>query len=790
MRIFLASLWLAFSLVVPAKAQFISNGGGGGGGSGQVQQYYVSSAGSDSNSGLSPTSPWLTIAKINSTGFPANAVINLMTNLTGCFNLSSTSNTVGPLTIQSYGGSQVTVTCGAASQNFGNNLIGHMFDGISGIAINNIKFTNPNADAGTFTWVSTANPNYQMGILFQNSANSNPISITFTNNTVTGYSNEVAFMYPSAQSNWATCGAGFNGVTITGNTIGGTSTASHDVAGVGFYGTPSSGGGGFCQSLVSNFAQNITISNNTFQFLEGSSTENNNFPFASTGIMIGHAQNVTISNNYIHDIGLNMTANCPGPQGTWTGYDTNITWKNNEIARVGGLGATTCDNAGVNIGGQTFGAIFENNFVHDTNGGGIYLQSQSFGTTGPGWSATVANNIVENARSAAILTLNINDAGMSPALIYNNTLILSGGQSGFGTSTSSTKSNPAGSKFENNIVYAPYLSTLGSIVGFVVQTPDATNTTFDYNDYFVAISPTSPAPFKLVSTTQTTIAGWRTACTCDSHSVFADPALITEPVIFDGYNLHDPVSVNCSVGLAGPGACPIQMNPYTSSSAAAAGLAGLAGNPATDYYGVLVPTAAAPSMGANQTLAPKTNITNDAAASATGTVSTLSLTTAGLNETIFAGVVSNGAASCTIADGSALTWTLLGQGGSGTSIVTAWEAFSAAKQTADTITFTCTSNTFLQTSVMAFRGMRGIHDTAAGLPVVSATSSSGVNSMGADGVIVGFGRSTAPLVDPGWTFVQNGNSTITEFYLFNAQQLGVIVNGAAGNAGTIADIWH
>lgn len=751
--------------------------------------FYVSSSGSDSNNGMSPATPWQTLTNVNAGNFPPNAVINLMTNLTACFNLSF-SNSPGPLTIQSYGGTQVTVTCGANTHNFGNNYIGHMFDGIN-ITVNNIKFTNPNADAGTYTFSSASVPNYQFGILFQNSANPNPISVTFVNNRVIGYSQEVGFMYPSAQSNWATCGAGFNGVTVEFNIIGGTSTAAKDVGGIGFYGSQSAAGGGFCQSTVTNFANNITISYNTLQFLEGSSTQNNNWPFSSTGIMVGNAQNVTISYNYIHDIGLNMLT-CPGPQGTWSGYTNNLTWAHNEIATVGALGSSLtpaeggCDQHGLNVGGQGLATTVTDNFIHDVNGAGIFLQELSYNTSGPGWSATVADNIIENPRWAGILTQNTNDTthNIQPALIYNNTIIANSGIGGL--IAVGSQSNSTGSVFKNNLLFAPYLASIGSATGFMISTPDATATTFDYNEYFTAISPASPAPFKLGATTYTTLSAWKTACSCDSHSLFSDPGLTTENLFPDVYNVNEVTS--CSVGLNGPGACPA-MAVYGGSPAYKAGIGSLSSNPPVDYFGN--PLLSPPNIGASQAVVPQTNIRLDTSTS--GTATTLSLTTAAVNETIFAAAVTAGASSCTISDGSSLTWNLIGTAGSGTNIITAWEAFSPSKLTSDTITFTCSGETSIADGAMAFRGALGVHDTASGLPVTGSPTITQAASSGADGVYVSFGRSSlsTPSVDPGFTAVVDANSFVMEYALFNILQVsGQTLGDTNHGTGDIADIWH
>ena len=60
-------------------------------------QYYVSPAGSDSNNGTSATSPWQTIAKVNSFAFPQGSTVSFQggQTFTGCL----TFNTQRPLVL-------------------------------------------------------------------------------------------------------------------------------------------------------------------------------------------------------------------------------------------------------------------------------------------------------------------------------------------------------------------------------------------------------------------------------------------------------------------------------------------------------------------------------------------------------------------------------------------------------------------------------------------------------------------------------------------------------------------
>lgn len=749
------------------------------------QQIYISSTGSDSNTGLSPSSPWQTIAHLNSqTPIPPGSTINLMTNLTGCFNLNNT-NTLGPLTIQSYS-LQVTVTCAANTHNFGNNYIGHMFDGIGGLTINNIKFTNPNSDAGSYQWTSNTNANFQFGILFQNSALTGQVlNTTFTNNIVTGYSQEVGFMFASAQSNWATCGPGFNGITVTGNTLGGTSTSSTDVAGIGFGGQESPNNGGpFCGSFDTSKMQNILVANNTVQYTEGSTLGlNYQGPFDSQGISFLNTQNAVVKNNYIHHIGKNQAAACPGPVATGALVSQNMLWQGNETAFIGNYNAApaTCDQDGINAGCYCLNCNIIGNFIHDVGGSGVFLQATTFNLFGgPGWSSTTANNVIQNSAEGGILLQNNNETGHNflPALIYNNTIVTEGYDCFL---ANGTQSGPTGSIFENNICFGPWTAG-GTNAGAIVLTPDATATTFDYNVYYVS---NASQFWRLGSTNYSTLSAWQTATSAESHSHYADPLLLNA-------NLYPLPS--CSAGLNGPGNCP-NVNVYAGSPVLAAGIAQTAAT--TDYYGNSLPSAS-PNIGASQQLpVAQTNIALDASVgNATGS---LSLTTHSPNELIFAATQeNNGSADCTIADTSSLTWTQLGKSVSGTSKLQMWKTFSSATLSSDTITFTCTGGTIVSSAAMTFTGALNIHDSNSSVPATPWNACVTISSTGTSGIIVAFERANtgsepSPNPDIGFQAPVDANFILAEYYPFNSVQLGVKTNcpfQISPITGAVVDIWH
>ena len=141
--------------------------------------YYVSSIGNDGNTGLGTTAgtAWKTLTPVNSHVYVPGDIVNFAggQNFTGgiyVHNVASTS--ASPVTFQSYGTGNATITSAAGT-------VGIYAYQMAGLVIQNLNFTGPG--------VATAN---KSGIQFYNDAASSVLAyIRITNCTVTGYLNGI-----------------------------------------------------------------------------------------------------------------------------------------------------------------------------------------------------------------------------------------------------------------------------------------------------------------------------------------------------------------------------------------------------------------------------------------------------------------------------------------------------------------------------------------------------------------------------------------------------------------------
>src|ERR1022692_2470135 len=111
--------------------------------------YYVSTSGSNSNSGTSTGSPWQTVAKVNSTTLNAGDTVlfNGGNTFAGTALAPTTSGTSGsPITYGSYGTGNATIT------NTGSGNAVYLYN-VGGYVVENLTLTGPGgATAGAGVW--------------------------------------------------------------------------------------------------------------------------------------------------------------------------------------------------------------------------------------------------------------------------------------------------------------------------------------------------------------------------------------------------------------------------------------------------------------------------------------------------------------------------------------------------------------------------------------------------------------------------------------------------------------
>jgi hypothetical protein len=278
--------------------------------------YYVTSAGSDSNTGTSPGAAWKTLAKVNSS-LPAGA--------TALFNGGETF--VGPLTppagtsakptiCGSYGSGKATI---AATADHGAYMHNTPYVHLVGL-----KFTGTTADAITGVYAS----NDQAG-------NTTLSGIVLIGLEVSGFGDGIDIGGDNGESGW------------TNSSIVGCVAHNNAVWGIVSY---ASG------STPAN--TNITIAN-CLAYSNGGS-----------GIVMAQVTNGSVHNCIAHDNGATATN---GPIGIWTYGSTNVTieW----CESYANTAASGPDGGGFDIDGNCTNCTMQYNYSHGNRGAGFLVYS-------------------------------------------------------------------------------------------------------------------------------------------------------------------------------------------------------------------------------------------------------------------------------------------------------------------------------------------------------------------------------------------------------------------------------
>lgn len=295
--------------------------------------YYVSTTGNNSNDGLSSTTPWQTIAKVNSTAFTGGDFVlfkkgDVFTDAQ--LSVRSGISTSSPVTYGAYGtGQNPRISNGdyATIAIFGNSYV----------TIDGVDFDNT---AGGY------------GVILANGTS----HITFKNLKV-GTSTPGIYMHQSGPNDniiidTLTFQTGSTGVAVAGPSSEGlrivNSLFQSNVTGINY-------------GILSATNQNIVFDNN--EFIQNS----------ASGISFTYVNGIVISNSVFHQNGT----------GIYTGGETNSLVKNLTISNVVISSSTTNGLAVVDSGG---GIGAENLTIHDSlfddNGGdGIKISGGSLGAS-------------------------------------------------------------------------------------------------------------------------------------------------------------------------------------------------------------------------------------------------------------------------------------------------------------------------------------------------------------------------------------------------------------------------
>lgn len=377
--------------------------------------YYVSSTGSDANSGTSTGTPWLTVS---------NASVKASVNDTVL--LDSGGTTLSNWAILPKNGQTWASYGGGRAQMWGNTNDGCLnATNISNVTISNLYFSGIYPDTNDF-------PNYPIVQLTTTTTN----GTQYTNDVITGCfitGGSYGINFNSTGTNW---GDGYSSCRFSGLTISNcTDSGIEQQAGDYDFFTP---------LKLYQFTNNF-FSSNEVERINGVTAYT-----SGMGIQITCGVDCVVESNYIHDCGQsNLFGAGGGPVGTFfDGCVSNVS-QFNTVARQ--HTETSVDGAGMGMDNNTFWCISQYNVVSNCDGAGIYQYSPTTGASNIiRFNIFVSNSIslhsdiyVQQGSSDRIYNNTIisrgkalDDSGGSGDMVYNNLMTSGGTIASYASSTS------------------------------------------------------------------------------------------------------------------------------------------------------------------------------------------------------------------------------------------------------------------------------------------------------------------------------------------------------------------
>ena len=370
-----------------------------------MAQYYISTAGSDTNDGLTTATPWQTLSKVNGFTFAPGDIISFNggqawtgTGSAPALTIAQSGSSGSPITINSYGTGQATINGGNSQAIYAANR--------SYVTVKNVNATStpPNsADAG----------GNQSGTIAFNATTTNSTAypgITVTNCTVSGGTAGIYCHFSQTTSD------GFPGINISSNTV--TTATEFGIAvccGLrGSYGA----GSGFYQNIGAYVAKNLVYNigatpaypANGIQFSAGDAT-------------------AIVELNTVHDIGANLTSTSGGVGGSTGNAGIQLNFcrstalRFNEAYNVKAP-AGCIDGAGVDLDTYSNSCLMYGNFAHDNDGSGLIISSAAAGS---GINNHIAFNVaVNNCKTrytSGDAQIRVDGPTGNTTYVYNNTVI-------------------------------------------------------------------------------------------------------------------------------------------------------------------------------------------------------------------------------------------------------------------------------------------------------------------------------------------------------------------------------
>lgn len=529
--------------------------------------YYVSPSGSDSNSGTSASSPWQTIAKVNSSTFAAGSSVEFQGGQTfsGCL-VFTTGNVPGssastPFTVTSYGTGQATIKSSCT----GDYSAAITADDVSGFTLKNIAAVNGGTTAAGVLLENQTSTTAAEGMTIQNSDISGFATPTGSSSSFGG---QIMVLGYAVNDN----NGPLDTVQILDNKLHGTSVTS----GAG----PGIDGWGDGENIT-----NVTVAGNSVYDLGMPAKE------SGAGITADGWATAVISHNVVHDIGANVTS-CGGTSGIESYSSDKVTVRYNEVYNVQPATFTAgCDWDGIDLDGGTTNSVVQYNYTHHNAGSGLLAYTST--VAGKVWGPnTYRYNISENDDALKIqggLMDVVPNAPANALSIYGNTFYDGNAQKADSMGTAcfdfgyAAGTWGAGSLIEDNICDMANKNEYGNTGQFYYNPYGQTGMTLSHNLYYGA----STAGWHWGGTTYSTYAAWQ-AAGLETDPLWGDPLFTSAGA--GGTCVWTPTT------RTGPAPCPQAYTLASGSPAAGTGVA-VTGNGGLDYYQSTIPST--PNVGAD-----------------------------------------------------------------------------------------------------------------------------------------------------------------------------------------------
>ncbi|OKL39852.1 hypothetical protein A3841_15860 [Pontibacter flavimaris] len=431
----------------------------------QAETYYVSRAGNDSYTGVSKTSAWASIDKVNATQFaPGDTILfegeEIFPGSLG-FGEEVKGTPQNPIVLGSFGTGRAVISSGTQK--------GFWLYNTSGFKIEDLVFEGAGRTISTTAGME----------IYMDLPGSKLPYIAIHNVEVYGY-REAGISIGS----WDT-DQGFRDISIT-------NTSSHD-----------NGDAGIAIWAQDNLLphQNVYIAHSKAYNNAGIPTKTHSH--SGNGIVIGGVDGGVIEYCEAYNNGWLNAWTSGGPVGIWCYTSNNVIIQHNESHH--NKTGTTKDGGGFDIDGGSTNCILQYNYSHDNEGAG-YLLAQ-FYEAKEMKDLTIRYNISENdgrknGYGAIHLWSSGSNGGIQNAQIYNNTIYLTPSANGTPKAVWVQTGGATAATFRNNL----FVTTGG--VGLVqVDAKVTANVRFEGNNYW---SSGATPSFNWAGKVYNSLTNWRT----------------------------------------------------------------------------------------------------------------------------------------------------------------------------------------------------------------------------------------------------------------------------------------